>query len=242
MALPVARHWLFLYMAASALLSSGAFAAETERIGLKMYHKESGKLLYTGEREITRDGARVTERTVFKKPDGTTVQVSTTSFEGEPLKLISHELEDLRLGLTEKMEISAGKVRIAFREARDEDLDSDELDWEDGMLATAMILPLLRRNWEKIAAGGEAEFDLLIPSRQGTVGFRLKKDSAGTVNGAAVTVVVMEPGSFIIRMLVDPMYFSVADDPPHRLLRYVGRTSVKADDGEDQDLRVEYSY
>ena len=242
MAISVARHWLFLCLMASALLSSGASAAESERIGLKMFHKETGKVLYTGEREITRDGARVTERTVFKKPDGATVQVSATSFEDDTLKLISHELEDLRLGLTEKMEIGAGKVRIEFREARNEDVDRDELDWEDGMVATAMILPLLRRNWEKIAAGGEVEFDLLVPSRQGTVGFQLKKDSAGTVNGAPVTVVVLEPDSFFIRALVDPMYFSVADEPPHRLLRYVGRTSVKADDGEDQDLRVEYTY
>ncbi len=237
-------NWPPLLLAAAIMLTlaSGASAAETERIGLKMFHKETGKLLYTGGREITRDGARVTERTVFKKPDGATVQVSATSFEGDSLKLISHELEDLRLGLTEKMEHSAGKVRIEFREARNEDVDSDDLDWEDGMAVSATILPLLHRNWRKIAAGGEVEFDLLVPSRQGTVGFQLKRDSAGTVNGAPVTVVVLEPDSFIIRALVDPMYFYVADDPPHRILRYVGRTSVKADDGKDQDLRVEYTY
>ena len=91
--------------------------------------------------------------------------------------------------------------------------------------------------------GGEAlAFELIIPSRLETIGFRLKKDSEVTQGGEAAIVIRMEPDSWLIRQLVDPMFFYVAAKPPHRLIEYRGRISVKSDDGEDQDLRVVYRY
>ena len=233
---------LMAIFALSISLASPALAQQSTRIGLKMYDVESGKLLYEAQRTIKSANGRVTERTVFSKAGGAPIQQSETVYDEATLKLISHNMEDTRLGLMEEVTVSDGKVRFTYREAKDEEPDKDEMDWADNIIIAATIMPLLRRNWDKIAAGEEVVFELIVVSRQGTVTFRLKTDSTAKVNGEPVTVVVMEPDSFFIRALVDPMFFSVADAPPHRLLRYAGRTSVKADDGDDQDLRVEYSY
>lgn len=217
-------------------------AESAQKIKLGMYHKESNKLLYEAERTIETSGGRVTERTVFVWPGNTPIQESETVYEQSSLKLISHRMNDSRIGLMEEINVAGGKVNIKFREAKGEDVESDELDWTNDMIVSATILPLLRRNWKKVQAGEDVVFKLIVASRQGTVSFRLRKKSAAEIDGQPVTIVVLEPDSFIIRALVDAMYFSLADAPPHRLLRYVGRTSVKTDEGDDQDLRVRYTY
>lgn len=240
----ISRSTLYLITAAFALGAvTPTHAQESARIGLKMYHMKSGKLLYEAERVIENADGRVTERTVFARPGGgESIQESETVYEEASLKLISHNMKDSRLGLTEEVTVSSGKVKFAYREDKEEDVDEDEMDWSDDMIIGATVMPLLRRNWEKIKKDEEVVFELIVASRQGTVSFRLRKDAMAKVGGEPVTVVVMEPDSFLIRSLVDPMYFSVADTAPHRLLKYAGRTSVKADDGDDQNLRVEYSY
>ncbi len=52
----------------------------------------------------------------------------------------------------------------------------------------------------------------------------------------------MDPDSWLIRQLVDPLFFYFDPEPPHRLLEYRGRVSIKSDDGDDQDLRITYHY
>ena len=217
-------------------------AQDSTRIGLKMFHGESGKHLYEAERTIESADGRVTERTVFRKASGEAIQQSETVYDDASLKLISHQMKDSRLGLEEEVTVSEGKIKFVYREAGDEEVEKDEEDWADNMIIAPTIMPLLRRNWDKLVAGEEVVFELVVASRQGTITFRLRKEAQAGVHGEPATVVVMEPDSFLIRALVNPMFYTVADAAPHRLLRYAGRTTVKADDGGDQDLRVEYSY
>ena len=47
----------------------------------------------------------------------------------------------------------------------------------------------------------------------------------------------MEPTSLVIAALVDPLYFTVEKNGPHRVLEYVGRTTPKIErNGKWKDL------
>ena len=62
------------------------------------------------------------------------------------------------------------------------------------------------------------------------------------LQGQPVTILRMEPSSWIIRALVDPLDFIMAKATGHALLEFRGRSTIATDDGEDQDLRVVFQY
>lgn len=222
------------------LLWPSALTAQESVSQIEAYTLESGELVFRGERRTSVSGGVETVKTVYSKPDGTVIQEEEASYDVASLKLIAFSKLDHRNGRREEMKVEGGEVYFLYQEDRDEDTDTDEIDWEDGMVFSYVIVPTIRKRWEAIKAGEEVEFDLLVPSRQEEIGFRFVDIGTETVGGRSVTVVQMEPSSFIIRQLVDPLKFYMADEAPHPLVRYVGRSGVADDEGDDQDLRFDY--
>ncbi|MCZ6843846.1 MAG: hypothetical protein O7G32_13580, partial [SAR324 cluster bacterium] len=217
--------WMLLFSLAVIPWAAAWGGESTAHIQIKMYEMGGSQLLYEGSRQEITGDETVTVRTQYRKPGGKTIQSIETVYGKRTLELVSHQLEDLRSGLREKIVHAEGKVKIEFREDAKEELETEELRWERNMAVSMTIVPLLRSRWADVQAGKEVEIELLVPSRQEAITFILKKDSAATVKGQAVTVIIMEPDSFIIRLLVDPLFFYMADASPHRLLQYKGRTS-----------------
>jgi hypothetical protein len=91
-----------------------------------------------------------------------------------------------------------------------------------------------------LRAGGTLTLDLLVPSRLETVRFRVRWEGDTLLEGQPAAVMRMEPATWLIRQLVDPLHFFFATDAPHRLIEYRGRTALKRDDGKPQDARVVY--
>ncbi len=222
------------------LLWPSAPAAQESVSQIEAYTLESGELVFRGERRRSVSGGVETVKTVYSKPDGTVIQEEVASYEVASLKLIAFSKLDHRNGRREDMKVEGGEVYFLYPEDRDDDTDTDEIDWEDGMVFSYVIVPTIRKRWEAIKAGEEVEFELLVPSRQEEIGFRFVDIGTETVGGRSVTVVQMEPSSFLIRQLVDPLKFYMADESPHPLVRYVGRSGVADGEGDDQDLRFEY--
>ena len=75
---------------------------------------------------------------------------------------------------------------------------------------------------------------VVVPRRE-TVGFTFAKESETTAQGRAVVIIKMEATSIIIAQLVDPVFFTVEKDSPHRVLQYVGRVTPKTKAGNKWD-------
>jgi hypothetical protein len=67
----------------------------------------------------------------------------------------------------------------------------------------------------------------IVVPRAETVGFSFTKHSETARGDEAVLVVKMQPTSRLLAALIQPLYFSIERVPPHRVLRYVGRTTPK---------------
>ena len=222
----------------TALLPGEARAAEKFRITL--HDLKTKEQLYEGERTEQVEGSVVTEVTVYKRMDGTPVQTVKVVFDRETLLLHSYRLEDHRSGQIEEMRLADGVVTLANRETGKEELEKETVKWGQQTAFGNSIVPLIRRNWEAVRGGQTLFMDLLVPSRLETVGFRLVKTSETTRENTPVMVVRMEPSTWLIRLLVDPLHFYLAAEAPHRLVLYEGRSSVKTDDGDTQDLLFLY--
>lgn len=79
--------------------------------------------------------------------------------------------------------------------------------------------------------GSPVKFCFAVIARAETVGFKLLKESETTWRGKPVVLVKMEPTSWIIAKIVDPLVFTVEKGGRHRVLQCLGRTTPRIRQG-----------
>ena len=116
---------------------------------------------------------------------------------------------------------------------------------QNDTLVGDMIPYFMTSHWPQLVRGEAVEFRFIVPDRLETVGFRLVKDSDTIWNGKPVLRVRMEASNFIVARLVDPLFFMVEKEPPHRIFEYLGRTTPKMREGgkwKDLDARSVFDF
>jgi hypothetical protein len=94
-----------------------------------------------------------------------------------------------------------------------------------------MVGPFLVSHWDSIQRGEKVKCRYIVVPRKETVGFTFVRDPESKPQDSRVLVVKMEPTSPFISALVDPLFFTIEQAPPHRILKYAGRTTPKVDAG-----------
>jgi len=197
-----------------------------------MFPISGGPALFKSERRAFETNGVVQATRDYTYPDGRlAVQAQFRYRAGQ---LAWYEEDQLQLGETGRAEIRADlkhpdRRRIYFQyktghgpSARTS--TASEL-MENDTLADDMIGPFIAAHWNVLQSGSAARFRLLVLSRRETVGFKLVKENETTLKGVPVVRIRMEPTSIIIARLVDPLYFMVEKNAPHRVLEYIGRTT-----------------
>lgn len=221
---------------------SAGQAGEALTVELTLYAPGSRAVRYRGLRTVRHEAGQVTVATTFTTPAGEPIQRTVAVYERDTLAPVSWQLRDLRSGERETLERGNGTLHMSYRAGGEEAPDEDSVEAAEGQVFTATVVPYLRRRWSDLAAGETVNFGLLVPSRQDVFRFRALRDDAAPGGGPGRVVVRMEPGTWLIRQLVDPLYFVLDADPPHRLREFRGRSSIRDDAGEEQDLRMVYTY
>jgi hypothetical protein len=192
------------------------------------------KLLFKFKRVATRNGQTLDVVREYSYPDGKLAAREHVVYKGNALVLF--ELEETQSG-------GKGSARV-FRESGKGDLGKIEFDYTKGpdpnartkprseplapdVLVADMIGPFLRDNWERLARGEKVKCRYIVVPRRETVGFTFVKESDSTWHGRDVMILRMEPTSRLLSALVNPLFFTIEKQPPHRVLQYVGRTTPK---------------
>jgi hypothetical protein len=192
-----------------------------------------GQPLFRSERRSFETNDAVNVISDFTSANGEVAVRSRTVFrEGQ---LVSLEEEQLQLGEKGSVVIApdskhpgirklifsytAGHGSAAHTATASETLQNDTL-------ANGMIGPFIAFHFDLLQQGRSVKFRLLVLSRKETIGFKLIKEAESSHNGVPIVRLRMEPTSIIIARLVDPLFFEVEKEPPHRVLQYKGRTSL----------------
>jgi hypothetical protein len=215
-----------------------ALASATEPSRFTAHDLETAAVLYTGEQTATTDGDTVTERVTYHAPDGTLIFEREGSYWVDNLSAVSYRATDHRLGMEEMVRRTNGGLEIRFKKDA-KHKEKSRIHSSEGMQLLSLSIPALVRNeWGRLAAGEQLKFDLIVPSRTGTVGFRLSRSGEQTVDGIPTAVFRMEPSGWLVRKIVDPMFFYMALDGAHRSVQFHGRGVVPTADGEPLPVRV----
>lgn len=239
------RLWTAALLALLELLPSLAAAqapAPAEHtVNLNLLPLQGDTVRYRGVRTFREADGRVTVTTVFTDSAGQTIQRTEGVYEAADLAPVSWQLSDLRSGEEERLAREGEVVRMRYRASAGEAPDEDTVDWEPPMAFTPTVEALIEREWARLAAGETVTFRLLVPSRQDSFAFRLQRADDPAPPAGRVRL-RMEPDSWLVRQLVDPLFFLLDADPPHRLREFRGRSSIRTEEGELQDLRIVYAY
>jgi hypothetical protein len=190
------------------------------------------KVLFKSRRTAVREGGTVKVACEYTAPDGSIVALDRIVYgAGRLASFASDEFQNGEKGSAvlraDPRHPGQRAIFFEFTAAPGGDVkkrsESERPDMET--LVDDMIPAFIVSHWDALAAGAAAKFRYIVLSRAETVGFRLVKESESTRQGKPVLRIKMEPTSIIIAQLVDPLYFIVEKDAPHRILQYLGRTT-----------------
>lgn len=210
-----------------------------------VYETASGtnKILYTFKRTAARSNLTVRVVRDFSYPNGSLAAREEMHYERG--RLVSYLLDEKQTGARGGTRLSPepgnpaqGKLNFDWVDGGKTKTDDEKL--QPDILVADMLAYFIAGHWDELARGQAVNFRYIAQSRLETVGFKFVKESEVTWRGIPALRFKMEASSFIIAQIVDPLFFTVEKNAPHRVLEYVGRTTPKIRAGgkwKDLDAR-----
>jgi len=223
---------IFILLAFTRLVVGASDYFEPKLLTGSIYDKPEGQLLFTFRRTATQTGDVVRVLREFHNRDGSLAARERVLYERG--QLVRFELDELQIGASGHAHIeSAGAgQRIAFEYQVAGNLKRNPETVREAALVSDMLPAFVVSHWEELNRGAAVKFRYLVVPRLETIGFKLTRESAGAFQGKNIVRIKMEPTSWLIAQVLDPLLFSVELDPPHRVLQYRGRTTPKIRVGE----------
>jgi hypothetical protein len=197
-----------------------------------VYARGSNQPLFKFERVARRSGATLKVQRNYDYADGKPAARERVVYEGDALVLF--ELDELQTGGRGSARIRRDanhpeKNRVDFEYAvksGDRPKTRTEALREDTLIGD-MVGPFLVSHYDTLSRGEKVRCRYIVVPRSETVGFTFVKDSETTWQGRSVLVVRMKASSRLIAALVDPLFFTMEENAPHRVVQYIGRTTPK---------------
>jgi hypothetical protein len=197
-----------------------------------IYAKDSSlrTVLFQFRRTASCEGDVVRVVREYTCPDATVAAREKVVYQAN--RMVSYELEDLRAAETGRVfntTNAAGKaaVRLEFGPTGNPKKTVGQENAQPDTLINDMLPAFLEAHWNELSRGARVKFRFVAMSRAETVGFTVVKEFETTLGDAAVVRLRMEPTSFIIAQLVDPIFFLVEKEGAHRILQYTGRATPR---------------
>lgn len=200
------------------------------------------KVLFHFKRVATRSGSTLKVQRDFTYPDGRLAARERVVYEGDAL--VSYALEELQIGAAGSARLqrtpenpAKGRIEFTYTPEPGGRARTRTEDLAENTLIADMVGPFLTAHWEALARGDKVKCRYLVVPRRETVGFTFVKDSEAKWHGRDVLLIRMEPSSKWVATLVAPLFFTLEQAPPHRVLQYAGRTTPKVQiSGKWKDL------
>ncbi|MCB0378678.1 MAG: hypothetical protein KDD33_09315 [Bdellovibrionales bacterium] len=205
------------------------FAKEKQTSKGELFDLDGKTKRFSYERFHDEGAEQQTDRSLYKDLQGDVmVEEKLITKNGE---FVSYAIDHKQTG--EKGLVEKRGDKIFFQKTKsDGKVDTDTESYPSHFMVGMQIVSYMRQHWDALKGGKKVEIRLGVWSRTETIGFRLRKGDSK----AGEFVVVMEPSSFFIRSLVDPLHFYF-DPSDKRLVKITGRTQPKIKkDGKWKDF------
>jgi hypothetical protein len=187
-----------------------------------------------------KEGDAHTSVTTFTGPDGVQVTETSTEKNGRVRKAVA---ENLALGKRSEIEVRDGKVFYRVTDLSDGSVKTSVDEAEDNLVVPSTVMAYVSPRFADLEAGKEIPLKIAVLERRESFRFVMRKfkmDKAA--DGSPIMVLEMKPTSFIVRALVDPMYFHVKTRTGE-LAAYEGRSALRRkENGTFREINVRTAY
>ncbi|MBI2603072.1 MAG: hypothetical protein HYW48_08445 [Deltaproteobacteria bacterium] len=202
-----------------------------------IYEPETRKVLAHGTEVLEENGQDLVKKTTYYIGD-LVGQEEYVRFKRETYTLVDYEFKDQMFGEYAKVVVKGQLAKISYKGIHDKNMRNKDLAWTPQMVSGKYIPEMIVSAWDKLMGGEYLYFDLYVPYRMDTVGFRVRKENSSD----GVITFLMEASSFFIRPFAPKLRFTFESTAMRRLLRYQGPSIVAIDGKKDLEVVVEFDY
>jgi hypothetical protein len=228
-----------LPIATCLLALSGATCAQSLQYDGIAYAIDSEAVLYRESHLLraAREDAPAERVVLYRCPDGAPFARKRVVY-GADGAAPSFELEDARLGYREGVR-TTGETREVFVQRESGAAEKrGPLPDAEGLVADAGFDAFVQRHWDELQRGETVRFPFLVPSRLDYFNFKVSKDGEVEVDGQPASVIRLALGSWWAFLL--PHIDVVYGNQDRTLLRFVGLTNVRDEEGDNLKARIEF--
>jgi hypothetical protein len=206
--------------------------------GAKCEEKAFGQFHVTSKKE----GDLVSSTSVFTAPEG--VQVTELSSErgGHVIKAM---IENQAIKKRSELEVKEGKVFYKVTDLVTGAVKTSQDDAETNLVVPSTVFSYISPFFNDLREGKEVKLKVAVLDRRESFSFVMKKIKVEKgLAGDDLMVLEMEPVSFIVKALVDPMYFYV-HAKSGALHAFEGRSALRRKTGDqykEMKVRTAYEY
>lgn len=204
-----------------------------------VYEAGSGhkKVLFKFQRVATRSGSTVHVERKFLLPDGAAAATENIVYESG--QMVSCEMKELQADLwgsilikgdshkpaRQKIIISHGRGGDTKKPGTSDDLSRDTL-------IDDTIYPFIVAHWDDLMRDGSVKFRFVSLEWEKTFGFKLSKSDESFRDRTQVVTIKMESTNLLVARFMNPVYFTLEKNDPHRIVEYLGRTTPRVKNGK----------
>ncbi|MBB6241474.1 hypothetical protein [Rhodanobacter sp. MP1X3] len=193
-----------------------------------------GHLMYTESHWIYDDGGNPSRLVLYRCPDGEPFARKTLHDDDSP-QAPDFELDDARTGYREGVRSSGGKRVIFVRNDKNAAERTAALDTSPMPVIDAGFDAYIRTHWDTLGKSGDT-LPFLLPSRLGTLSFRVKRQGDTQIDGHAARQYRLSLDSMIGFAL--PHLDVAYDAKTHELLSFSGIANIRSSDGKNVDAKI----
>ncbi len=199
-----------------------------------IYARNSNRkvVLYKLTRTFSEAGNLVKVAREFTTPQGKVAARERVTYQGD--QLVSCEVDDLQADGrgSAKVVREGDETKIVFDYVSGTKHKTGSETFTADTVSNDMVNPCLVAHWNELMSGKAVKCRYIALSRAETVGIQFMKVGETTARGLPVILIKMEPSSFFLSAIVDPLFFTVEKGGRHRVLDYDGRTTPKIKVGD----------
>lgn len=225
----------------SIILVLCCFLGSEELFSAKVYHQESGELLYLHYNKIEIKDSLTFKTHYYLHPDSTKAVFDQVILKNQiPWKYKSefYDLDEYSLLVRKN-----NKLHIDYRKGNEQ--KSKDFEFDDKLLSGPLFNDFVIDNWQALLTGKTRKFRLPAPDMLTTGGFYLKLEKDSPYQKADTVVLKMGISSIFLRLWIKPSYF-VYEMSSKRLLEIHGLTilpnKVDGDWSRTTNADIYYEY
>lgn len=230
------QRWIFLLL----LVTMAPSHAETRYRYSSAYANGTDRVLYTEEHtEIFENDKIVEGQVIYRDSSGNVFAEKHLDYRTHRY-LPEFRLDNRPPGHQEITVHNDGYYEIIYRNAASNEDMKERLLPRDGTVADAGFDRFIIDHWQEIIDGETLRAGFLVPSMQKFIDFRIYQQALPGADPEDTRVIVVEPDSFLVRLLADRILLEYEYDQPV-LKTFTGISNLRDDLGKNYQVRIEFS-